>query len=168
MHSLEIINALNAEGAEPKPTGATVRVDTTHRKTEAPDPSQCEDGSEWLPALKPDRPQGPQASPAWLHRMYFGTGANAGLTVDKGHDMHEVTQSFIVAYADQIFDKGYTFYVVEGRFHTERERSYVLEVVTGHRHGFKDEIVSLGRAYRARFDQDAVMVTHNVVNVELI
>lgn len=173
MYSLEVINAINAKDGPKLPQGATVKVDTTHRRLNAIDSqeTQSDDGDDGqyaeLMAERPLSPHRKPATPAWLHRIYFGTGSNAGSAVEKGQDVLDVARSFIFALADRFFE-GYTLYEAQGRWQEETEHSFILEVITSRRDQYQTGIVGLAQLYRDRFKQDVVIVTHTQVWTEFV
>ena len=190
MHSLETIKAMNAKGAPKQPQGATVKIDTTHQRTyepvfglakPLPGKSEPTDDDGQYEELLAERPLSPKparrssaesarrlpASPAWSHKLYFGTGRNAELTVGKEQDVFEIARSFITARADVLF-LGFTLTEAIGCWVSESERSFILEVITAKRSQFQDEIVGLAKLYKDRFNQDAVVATHTQTWMELV
>ncbi len=183
MHSLETINAMNAKGAPKQAQGATVKVDTTHRRLNAIESAQDRGALDQLAENDRDhsgdgqyvesvveRPLPPSvtsAMPAWSHKLYFGTGRNARVAVEKGENVLDVARSFIVTGANSFF-QGYTLIDSKGFWQGDSEHSFILEVIASRRNQFQDEIVELAKRYRKRFNQDAVIVTHEQVWTEIL
>lgn len=107
------------------------------------------------------------AYPAWVHRIYFGTGRNAGLAVEKGQDVLEAARTFITYRADRLFD-GYTLSEAHGHWQGESEHTFLLDIITSQRDQYAEAIAELAKLYKARFKQDAVIVTHTKVWTEVL
>lgn len=97
-----------------------------------------------------------------LFRMYFGRNIGP----DNRVIGLEVTQ-FIHRHIAPVFP-GFTVYQGKGFWEEESEDCFIVEIIAEGAGVAMYDIRIICNAYKKRFNQDAVLVTHQSVNMELV
>ena len=101
-----------------------------------------------------------KTGPVWVHRVYLGTGSQ----VKEDINLVEKETLSLTSLAP-LYDFNLT--KTNGSWGGVWERGLVLEVITSGRHDKDYELGDFIRAYKHKFKQNAVYVTHHRVDSEV-
>ena len=97
-----------------------------------------------------------------LFRMYFGRNIGGDNRV-VGFEVND----FIEKYIAPVFP-GFTAYQGIGYWYGKSEDCFIVEIISNRILGAVIEIRSICKAYNNLFDQDAVLITRQPVDMELV